>query len=114
MHVQFKHCLAYISTTAYLFPSFFIAILTSLFNFNVFIDYFSLFLTLQWINNYSKCYCTSVIGQVSEVMLMCGPAGVINQCNANWNVSPYMYTYICTYVGMYSYAYFGENTKIVV
>ena len=36
---------------------------------------------------YSECCCTSVIGQVSGVMLMCGPVGVINQCNASWNVS---------------------------
>ena len=38
---------------------------------------------------------------------MCRPVGVINQCIADWNVSPYMCTCIRTYVGMYSYAYFA-------
>ena len=72
------------------------------------------FFTVQWINSYSKCYCTLGIGKVSGVMLMCRPVGVINQCIADWNVSPYMCTCIHTYVGMYSYAYFGENAMSVV
>jgi len=43
-----------------------------------------------------------VIGQVTGVILMCKPVGLINQCTVMWNVSVLQYycmsCYICSYI----------------
>ena len=64
---------------------------------------------LAFVSSFSLCtyvyllnHCSTVPGNVTEVVLMCKVMDLINQCTADWNVSDYV---VCIFVSLYIHAY---------